>query len=174
MYSTPFLIPKASTNDNKHIKNPGKPLYASSTRAALRLINETNMIEPANEIPKAVILPGGMPGSTNLRDDKAVIKLVQDVYEKGGLVAAICAAPIVLNAAGILNGKTITSYPSVKDTFGEDICYTGNSIELDKKEKESAHYAGIFKVVRELLLENHDSVVSLMIELRNRNTDRTD
>ena len=59
-----------------------------------------------------VILPGGLPGSTNLRDDERVIKLVQDFNEKGKYIGAICAAPIVLAKAGVVSGKNVTSYPA--------------------------------------------------------------
>lgn len=58
-----------------------------------------------------VIIPGGLPGATNLRNDDRVIKLVREFNEKGKLVAAICAGPIVLQRAGIINDKNITSYP---------------------------------------------------------------
>ena len=58
-----------------------------------------------------VCLPGGMPGSTNLLEDHRVIDLVQKVNKAGGYVAAICAAPIVLAKAGVLNGKHVTCYP---------------------------------------------------------------
>lgn len=60
----------------------------------------------------AIVLPGGMPGAVNLKDNIRVIDLVKDYYAGGKIVAAICAAPIVLAKAGIVNGKMITSYPS--------------------------------------------------------------
>ncbi|MBN1442605.1 MAG: DJ-1/PfpI family protein [Planctomycetes bacterium] len=59
----------------------------------------------------AVILPGGMPGSKNLRDDPAVQKLIRRQKDGGGKLAAICAAPIALAAAGVLEGVKATSYP---------------------------------------------------------------
>ena len=59
----------------------------------------------------AVVLPGGMPGAANLRDSGRLLKIIRDINEKGGLCAAVCAAPIVLDAAGILEGKNATSYP---------------------------------------------------------------
>lgn len=62
-----------------------------------------------------VILPGGMPGATNLRDDDEVIKLVQEFNRNNKLVAAICAAPIILEKAGIIKGKDITSYPGFEN-----------------------------------------------------------
>jgi protein deglycase len=59
-----------------------------------------------------VVLPGGMPGATNLRDDSRIGKLLEKVSDSGGYVGAICAAPIVLAHYGFLDGKKATSYPS--------------------------------------------------------------
>ncbi len=59
----------------------------------------------------AIVLPGGMPGSTNLKNDPRVVNLIKHINRAGGLTAAICAAPIVLAEAGILNGKKFTCYP---------------------------------------------------------------
>lgn len=62
-----------------------------------------------------IALPGGMPGSTNLMEDHRVIELVKQVYNQNGRVAAICAAPMVLGKAGILEGKKATCYPRFED-----------------------------------------------------------
>jgi 4-methyl-5(b-hydroxyethyl)-thiazole monophosphate biosynthesis len=59
----------------------------------------------------AIVLPGGMPGSRTLRDDERVLRVVRDMSARNKLVAAVCAAPIVLEAAGVLSGKRATSYP---------------------------------------------------------------
>ena len=83
------------------------------------------------EMPDCVILPGGMPGSTNLRDNILVLDTVRTAFQAGKLVAAICAAPIVLNASGILKDKKITAHPSVKDVFKENTVYTGERIQID-------------------------------------------
>lgn len=66
---------------------------------------------------RALVIPGGLPGATNLRDDKAVIKLVQDFNESKKMIGAICAGPIVLDRAGILEGKKATCYPG----FGKEL-----------------------------------------------------
>ena len=72
----------------------------------------------------AIVIPGGMPGSTLLRDNKKIIEFYQTMYNSGKLVAAICAAPIVLSAAGITDDKEVTSYPG----FDKEInCKTYNS-----------------------------------------------
>ena len=60
-----------------------------------------------------VIFPGGMPGAANLRDDERVLHIVQAFdADPEKYVAAICAAPMVLAAAGITKGRRVTSYPA--------------------------------------------------------------
>lgn len=69
----------------------------------------------------AIVLPGGMPGSLNLKGNLRVIELVKEFYANGKLVSAICAAPIVLEEAGIISGKNVTSYPGFCDKLGNCI-----------------------------------------------------
>ena len=59
-----------------------------------------------------IILPGGQPGADNLNNDPRIHRLLKDFQSAGKLIGAICAAPIVLAAAGLLTGKRATSYPS--------------------------------------------------------------
>jgi len=68
-----------------------------------------------------LVLPGGMPGASNLNADERVGKLIRDFNGKGKMMGAICAAPYVLANAGILDGKRVTSYPSFKDRLGAAI-----------------------------------------------------
>lgn len=58
-----------------------------------------------------LMLPGGLPGATNLNEHEGVRKAVLSQYENGKLVAAICAAPMVLGSLGIVEGKRATCYP---------------------------------------------------------------
>ncbi|MEW5838729.1 MAG: DJ-1 family glyoxalase III [Pseudomonadota bacterium] len=58
-----------------------------------------------------VVLPGGLPGADNLRDDPRIIHLLQRTHADGRLVGAICAAPKVLAQAGLLQGRRATHYP---------------------------------------------------------------
>ena len=59
-----------------------------------------------------LILPGGMPGSTNLYECAALQTVLTEHAAKGGKLAAICAAPaVVLAPLGLLNGKDATCYP---------------------------------------------------------------
>jgi 4-methyl-5(b-hydroxyethyl)-thiazole monophosphate biosynthesis len=66
-----------------------------------------------------VVLPGGLPGATNLRDDARVQALVRRQHERGGSLAAICAGPIALAKAGVLAGRRVTSYPGFAPQLGE-------------------------------------------------------
>ncbi len=63
----------------------------------------------------AVIFPGGMPGSLNLDASPISDKMIESVNKKGGIIAAICAAPLVLGRRGLLNGKRATCYPGFEN-----------------------------------------------------------
>lgn len=58
-----------------------------------------------------IVLPGGMPGSIHLRDNAVLIEQLQLAVHQGKKVAAICAAPIVLDKAGLLEGRSYTCFP---------------------------------------------------------------
>lgn len=58
-----------------------------------------------------LIFPGGMPGSKSLASCKPLIKLMQDHYDAGGTVAAICAAPgLVLSQLKGIEGAAVTCF----------------------------------------------------------------
>ncbi len=68
-----------------------------------------------------LILPGGQPGASHLAADPRVQRLLQDYDRDGRYLAAICAAPGVLAAAGLLKGKRATSFPgAIRDLSGID------------------------------------------------------
>ena len=64
-----------------------------------------------------IVLPGGQPGTDNLKADKRLIALLRQMTQRGKYVAAICAAPSVLAAAGLLDGRKATCYPTCLDDF---------------------------------------------------------
>lgn len=65
----------------------------------------------------ALILPGGMPGSNNLNDCEPLKKQLIAQYKAGKIVAAICAAPLVLGGLGLLKGRRATCYPGFEPTL---------------------------------------------------------
>jgi 4-methyl-5(b-hydroxyethyl)-thiazole monophosphate biosynthesis len=78
------------------------------------------------------VLPGGMPGSANLRDSALVRSFICDVHAQGGYACAICAAPIALQAAGLLKGRRATSYPSFADQL-TDAEYSEDRVVVDQR-----------------------------------------
>ena len=77
-----------------------------------------------------VVLPGGMPGTTNLDASPMVETCLMKAAEKNALIAAICAAPSVLGHKGLLKGKKATCFPG----FEEDLLgalHTGAPVEKD-------------------------------------------
>ncbi|MBQ8392371.1 MAG: DJ-1/PfpI family protein [Clostridia bacterium] len=58
-----------------------------------------------------IILPGGMPGSTNLDNDESVNRYISIAKENGKYICAICAAPFILGKRGLLKGKKATCFP---------------------------------------------------------------
>ena len=79
-----------------------------------------------------VVLPGGMPGSRHLAESAQVRSFLNDAYAAGGWVAAICAAPIALHAAGLLDGRQATCYPDFADRL-TGARYTGRRVEEDAR-----------------------------------------
>ena len=73
-----------------------------------------------------LVLPGGQPGTRNLAADERVLDAVRRFDSSGRRVAAICAAPTVLHAAGILAGRSATAWPGVRATL------TGVNVVADR------------------------------------------
>lgn len=77
----------------------------------------------------ALILPGGMPGASNLNDSEPVKEALLQQYREGRIVAAICAAPLVLGGLGLLKGRNATCYPGFEPKLiGATV--TGEAVEV--------------------------------------------
>jgi protease I len=61
----------------------------------------------------ALFIPGGVGNPDQLRGDENMVAFVRDFFEQGKPVAAICHAPWVLIDAGVVRGRTMTSWPTV-------------------------------------------------------------
>lgn len=61
-----------------------------------------------------IVLPGGSPGYVNLNRSSILKGIIKNINAKGKLVAAICAAPAVLVASGVLENKRATIYPGME------------------------------------------------------------
>lgn len=78
-----------------------------------------------------IVLPGGMPGAEHLKNDRRILDLLKSMAQSGKYVAAICAAPIALHAAGLLEGKTATSFPGYLDQLPGSHTYSTQPVVID-------------------------------------------
>lgn len=62
-----------------------------------------------------IILPGGMPGTTNLEKNEKLSALIDFAAENKLLICAICAAPMILGKKNLLNGRKATCYPGFEE-----------------------------------------------------------
>lgn len=65
--------------------------------------------------PDMLILPGGMPGSSNLDESRIVDAALRSASRKGAYLAAICAAPMVLGKRGLLEEKSAVCFPGFEE-----------------------------------------------------------
>lgn len=109
-------------------------------------INDTEFVESAHNVTmKAdtvfenagdfsdadmLLLPGGLPGATNLRDHEGVNQALLRQHEQGKRIGAICAAPLVLGGLGILKGRRATCYPGF-EKFLTGAEYTAELVTVD-------------------------------------------
>ncbi|HHL39911.1 MAG TPA: DJ-1/PfpI family protein [Deltaproteobacteria bacterium] len=92
-------------------------------RNGIRVLADTSLDAVSGETFDAIFLPGGVAGTKNLREDARVGAMLRRHADAGALVAAICAAPTVLAAAGVIRGRTVTCHPSVAGELrGERLC----------------------------------------------------
>lgn len=77
-----------------------------------------------------IVLPGGMPGSNNLKGNPTVLTLIKEIDNSGGIVSAICAAPIVLGLAGVLQGKKAVCFPGFENEL-KGAVISNSFIEVD-------------------------------------------
>jgi 4-methyl-5(b-hydroxyethyl)-thiazole monophosphate biosynthesis len=91
-----------------------KPGIVKASRG-VQIVPDVTLDVALHEDYDMVVLPGGLPGATHLREDPRIIALLQKMAAAGRYTAAICAAPQVLAAAGVLQGRQATCYPGALD-----------------------------------------------------------
>jgi len=104
-----------------------QPVIAS--RGA-QIIPDTNIDTVKDDLFDLVVLPGGLPGADHLRDDPRIQSLLKNHAANNKLLAAICAAPRALAAAGLLEDKQITCYPGSLSDYSQ-LNIQSTAIEID-------------------------------------------
>ncbi len=82
---------------------------------ALKVDKKINEISFEKELPELIMLPGGMPGTTNLLASRPLCDMLVYASQKDIPIAAICAAPMILGKLGLLEGKTAVCYPGFEN-----------------------------------------------------------
>ena len=94
----------------------------------VQVVADALISEISVEDVQMIILPGGLPGATNLDECQSLDKMIMDFASKGKSLAAICAAPMVYGKRGLLRGKKATCYPGF-DKYLDGAEYTGVLVE---------------------------------------------
>ena len=82
---------------------------------AAKRVDVDKTVEEANAADyDGLVLPGGVGNPDKLRADENAVNFVRDFFEQGKPVGAVCHGPWTLVEAGVLRGRTLTSYPSIQ------------------------------------------------------------
>jgi len=113
-----------------------------------------------------IVLPGGMPGSVNLKNSEKVINAVKYFNENNKLMGVICAAPIVLAAANIISGRNITSFPGCKEelkgcNYKEDEVVVDGNIITSRGPATAMSFS--YKLLEALGYDNYKEISKAML-----------
>lgn len=92
----------------------------------VKIIADTVFSDVDFDSVEMLILPGGMPGSNNLQAYKPLEEQILKFHSENKFIAAICAAPKVFGALGLLNGKNACCHPGFEGEL------TGANVIMDK------------------------------------------
>ena len=124
----PLDIMRRAGVDFKTVSITGD-LYVESahgvTMKADMLIEDADMSDA-----DLIMLPGGLPGATNLNAHNGVKKAIIEQNARGKMIGAICAAPMVLGGIGLLQGRHATCYPGF-EKYLEGAEYTHELCTVD-------------------------------------------
>ncbi len=110
---TPVDMLKRAGADIKTVSITSSKAVTASN--GVTVIADMLISELTEENPEMIILPGGMPGASNLRGCQKVCQMTADALKHGIPVGAICAAPYILGELGLLYGKEAICYPGFED-----------------------------------------------------------
>jgi len=94
------------------------------------LVADVTLDDAVKQKYDMIVLPGGLPGADHLDQDTRIRGLLKEMSETGRYTAAICAAPRVLANAGLLEGKSATSFPGILDAI-EGVNYSEEPVVQD-------------------------------------------
>ena len=78
-----------------------------------------------------IVLPGGQPGTDNLRADPRIRRIIETLRQRNKPIAAICAAPGILAGCGLLDGRNATSHPVARDEVAARAKFSEERVVVD-------------------------------------------
>lgn len=134
----------------------------SSHNLTFKVNEPLGLVNPSEY--NCLILPGGMPGTTNLEKNKTVDDLIDHFVKENKLICAICAAPSILIKKGLLKNDEFTCYPG----FECDLESTKEKVHVEKNiitanGLGSAIEFGL-KIIEELLGQSNAAAVERKIQ----------
>ncbi|HEU4709899.1 MAG TPA: DJ-1 family glyoxalase III, partial [Methylophilaceae bacterium] len=97
----------------------------------IRIMADSSLDDALTQSFDMIVLPGGMPGAEHLKNDKRILDLLRSMERAGKYVTAICAAPIALHAAGLLENRKATSFPGFLDKLPGSHSYSAAAVVID-------------------------------------------
>ena len=97
----------------------------------IKIMADSLFSETDFSLAEMLVLPGGMPGTTNLLNFMPLLDLLNEFNSLNKKIAAICAAPMILGELGLLKGKNATCYPGFEQ-YLKDAIFTDDSVVVDK------------------------------------------
>lgn len=140
----PIDILRRGGIDAKTVSITGNKLVESAHGIAVKadlLIEEADCSDA-----DLLLLPGGMPGATNLNACMPLRQLLTEHHAKGRRIGAICAAPLVLGSLGLLQGRRATCYPGFEGhltgaEYTAEMCTVDGAITTGKGPAATFEYA---------------------------------
>ncbi|MGL4740901.1 MAG: DJ-1 family glyoxalase III [Sarcina sp.] len=117
-----------------------------------------------------LVIPGGMPGAKNLKENDKVIEIIKYFNGNKKIIASICAGPIALARAGVIEGKEVTSYPDYKEQLGnvnykEEIVVVSDNIITSRGPATALEFS--YEIIKALGYKNEarDIRKAMLVEL---------
>lgn len=85
----------------------------------ITVMTDTQLSSTETSLYNVLVLPGGLQGVENMLASQEMLQLVKDIYRREGILAAVCAAPLVLDAAGVLGHTAFTCHPTVRHRLSD-------------------------------------------------------
>ena len=95
------------------------------------LVADASWDDDEVESADMIVLPGGMVGMRTLKADPRVLEALRAFNKAGKFIGAICAAPVVLQEAGILKGRKVVCYPGMEVNLPDAVYRPGCNVMRD-------------------------------------------